>query len=543
MCSFGHRPKSASRTFYPATMKVRLEHGEVAPVQAGGKTGVGLSVATLGKLLHAPRLLYPNQLEADVEEEEERKRFEMGYDLDDTSLQTSDTFGTGPNSQPQSQSQRRTAKTGSKKKPAMSKQSSTVSIFDDDSVYSTLPQDPKKARPVWDEGFHNIPANPVALYALKSSGGMNNPNLPLADRLHRFSKLTVSERTVNPFCAEKQKNDWEERRTGQPIKVKKASPVKGTTAYFDPLEQQFNRVKALNKRDRIADEEHRKKLDYISAVRQIPDVPYFPGDVADTLRTNTASPIELEAGGAIGEAAFNSSFRTKDVTSMALKGLYSSNFEAPKHIDTRMNTSMDNYELDIQRKDERNKKLGSYELTEPSLSKTGTAKKSSTASPSAASRKGRRSSNGKTMSRKGSEKVLYSFEHAGSGSVSPNPMASVGSYSQTNLTRLQPLNPSMARSAPQLAKPKTTGSGMESSTISDIPMESTVTFDDSQNVSFGSGKQSANRLGRIQSDAMLLDRTLKEAKKGNVNVLYQHYMIDDERTNSNPYEHELGKTM
>ena len=28
--NFGHRPRSANRTFHPATMKIKLDHGEIA---------------------------------------------------------------------------------------------------------------------------------------------------------------------------------------------------------------------------------------------------------------------------------------------------------------------------------------------------------------------------------------------------------------------------------------------------------------------------------------------------------------------------------
>ncbi len=56
MCSFGHRPRSASRTFHPSTMNVRLQHGEVAAVAGMGKNGFGLQPAVLAKLLHAPSL-------------------------------------------------------------------------------------------------------------------------------------------------------------------------------------------------------------------------------------------------------------------------------------------------------------------------------------------------------------------------------------------------------------------------------------------------------------------------------------------------------
>lgn len=56
MCSFGHRPKSASRTFHPSTMNFRLRHEEVAAVAGKGQNGFGLQPAVLSKLLHAPPL-------------------------------------------------------------------------------------------------------------------------------------------------------------------------------------------------------------------------------------------------------------------------------------------------------------------------------------------------------------------------------------------------------------------------------------------------------------------------------------------------------
>lgn len=56
MCSFGHRPSSASRTFHPSTMNFRLQHEEVAAVAGKGQSGFGLQPAVLAKLLHAPHL-------------------------------------------------------------------------------------------------------------------------------------------------------------------------------------------------------------------------------------------------------------------------------------------------------------------------------------------------------------------------------------------------------------------------------------------------------------------------------------------------------
>ena len=65
ICSFGHRPKSASRTFNPATMKTRLRHGEVVKVSSPNKSGFGLPLTVLKRVMKAPRLKYPNEFDDD----------------------------------------------------------------------------------------------------------------------------------------------------------------------------------------------------------------------------------------------------------------------------------------------------------------------------------------------------------------------------------------------------------------------------------------------------------------------------------------------
>ncbi len=72
LCSFGHRPSSASRTFHPATMKFRLKHGEIAA--DSNKTGFGLSVAILSQILHAPKISMPNAAMEDEQNEEDQQR-------------------------------------------------------------------------------------------------------------------------------------------------------------------------------------------------------------------------------------------------------------------------------------------------------------------------------------------------------------------------------------------------------------------------------------------------------------------------------------
>lgn len=56
MTSYGHRPSSGSRTFVPATMKIRLKHGELIKTDLEKKkTGFGLPVSVLAKLLRVPK--------------------------------------------------------------------------------------------------------------------------------------------------------------------------------------------------------------------------------------------------------------------------------------------------------------------------------------------------------------------------------------------------------------------------------------------------------------------------------------------------------
>jgi hypothetical protein len=101
ICSFGHRPSSASRTFHPATMRLKLKHGEIIKTHTqsssssaaaadgtkqqthtnahsqgntnntskhAAKTGFGLSVNVLSKLLYAPKLYHSNPAAADDDE-------------------------------------------------------------------------------------------------------------------------------------------------------------------------------------------------------------------------------------------------------------------------------------------------------------------------------------------------------------------------------------------------------------------------------------------------------------------------------------------
>lgn len=61
MVSYGHRPRSASRTFNPGTMKIKMKHNELARAPVEGKFEFGLSAGILGKLLKAPHIMAPDE--------------------------------------------------------------------------------------------------------------------------------------------------------------------------------------------------------------------------------------------------------------------------------------------------------------------------------------------------------------------------------------------------------------------------------------------------------------------------------------------------
>ena len=139
----------------------------------------------------------------------------------------------------------------------------------------------------------------------------------------------MAETQVNSFCSEKQRNDKLEQ-AGVRIRVKRASPVKGMPEYFDPLQNQFKQVQEYHERLMEEKQEGYKTLQYVSSVKQIPEVPYFPKDVYNKLTTGK----ELAADLGIKSSA-------KHNTDQALEGIYSSNFIADKSIDTYFNTRLE----------------------------------------------------------------------------------------------------------------------------------------------------------------------------------------------------------
>jgi hypothetical protein len=86
VCSFGHRPRSASRTFHPSSMRFRLRPGEILPSVGGSspsKSGpskvIGLSVAVLAKVLHAPAIKKLDELLEDSTDTMKKEKDGKGY--------------------------------------------------------------------------------------------------------------------------------------------------------------------------------------------------------------------------------------------------------------------------------------------------------------------------------------------------------------------------------------------------------------------------------------------------------------------------------
>lgn len=155
MCSFGHRPRSASRTFHPATMRFRLKHGQILPSVTDGRTGIGLPVVVLKQVLHAPKIAH-NLAETmeGINHEEELGSAGGAKTIDYSDLflsqeQHADLFK--PNSNPQFK--RRQHSKGKLEPLDLGPQQSKASWV------STEPSKVKKvaeSKPEWNEGFHRI---------------------------------------------------------------------------------------------------------------------------------------------------------------------------------------------------------------------------------------------------------------------------------------------------------------------------------------------------------------------------------------------------
>jgi hypothetical protein len=217
ICSFGHRPRSASRTFHPATMKFRLKHGEILPTTDSKKTNVGLPVAVLAKVLHAPHISdNPFEIEDDNNEEIEESDLQASSVLENgegggTGQDLSDLFFTKEQQQDLLYNNPTGAKKHSKaQKKAVRKLSplphnSHASVATEEhswissveeaeqrkhkkktSTTDLLPPVQNDGRPPWDEAFHRIKLSPNHMFEIRQSKINPKSTRPLKELLTRY---------------------------------------------------------------------------------------------------------------------------------------------------------------------------------------------------------------------------------------------------------------------------------------------------------------------------------------------------------------------
>eukprot|EP00981_Chlorochromonas_danica_P003646 scaffold681_cov173-Ochromonas_danica.AAC.9 len=306
LCSFGHRPSSASRTFHPATMKFRLPHGAIVPQVDPRRSSVGMPVAVLKKVIKAPPIV-------NVIEEAEKAAsahpsptqqspmfsrstspnkhggpsvsyndlFLSKEEQDSLFAPAKDKRGSFSSRSQMSLNSGRSQ--NSKLSPINSRsQSSWVSNKEEDDVVNLKEIfQPKDSRPAWDEGFHRVNLPPSHVFKLRSSAINAKEKKPLGELLHRFSSLSVAENQNHPFCTEKQELD-KLQRSGVVPPVPKSVPVKYQKLYFDPLDAEVRDVQRYHQKAEEEKTAKKKVWDYKQALKTIPQVDYYPTSLVKT---------------------------------------------------------------------------------------------------------------------------------------------------------------------------------------------------------------------------------------------------------------------
>lgn len=312
MCSFGHRPTSASRTFHPATMNVRLKHNQVAKAHSDpNKTGFGIPVAVLSKILYAPRI--PKSLFEDSEEQTQ---------ITKNTLDPHGLFG-DPIGEPPATSSSFDFDNTADNNILRSNSAKSMSNLNNNSLNkaswvsqntgSQITKKSKKSKgknkssklapmsqyPEWDDGFHNIILSAKEKFAIKRSGMNMKSDLPLQERMNRFASMTVSEIQMLPFCETKQISD-KKIRAGIKVEPIKPSPVKGQKLYYDPLDETVARVKLARELLNEENELKYKEKQWQINLANIPIVDYHPVTRLQELRNvNNLEPVSREDGSQI----------------------------------------------------------------------------------------------------------------------------------------------------------------------------------------------------------------------------------------------------
>lgn len=283
--SFGHRPRSASRTFHPASMRFKLKHSEVVKTR-GEQSGFGLPVAVLSKVLIAPKILSESEILEQLDAEE-KSQMDSKSDLADpnnlffTAEEDKAIFGSTGSEAGDSWISSIEMRQAKKNKKNVMLQP----------IRDSNKSDP--IRPSWDEAFHRIKISNKERLALKENAILKGEILPLKERCTRFALRSV----VDPpeiYCSEKQDLDAQVR-SGIVLKVPKAVPQKPEyPIWYDPYTEGLDEVKEMH---RGLKKEKARKLQvwkYQEELHVIPKSDYFPTSVLAKMRAKSMASFQLK---------------------------------------------------------------------------------------------------------------------------------------------------------------------------------------------------------------------------------------------------------
>lgn len=314
--SFGHRPKSASRTFHPASMKFKLTHSEVIQTR-GANSGFGLPVAVLSKVLTAPKILSESEILEQLDSEEKSHA--------ESQTTMTSTKGNDPNNLFFSE----------KEESAVFGSTSNASLGDN-SWISSIEQRQKdkknkkkiklqplsEQRPQWDETFNRIKMTNKERLALKESAMLKGEILPLKERCKRFAVRAVAD-PPEMYCSEKQDLD-KRAMAGETLKVPKAVPQKPEyPIWYDPYTENLEEVTKMHQKRIKETQKAKKAWKYQEDLYAIPKSEYFPTTALVEMRSK--SSISKTSGLNDTYGSLNGAYGTDMDTANSAVNLESSN--------------------------------------------------------------------------------------------------------------------------------------------------------------------------------------------------------------------------
>lgn len=304
--SFGHRPRSASRTFNPATMRFRMRHSEMVKAPGAGKYGFGLPVGILAKILKAPKIEHfganqsldreddgslpslppdphdlfslPNHDEPESSLAERNVGFNMAKGLQEESHESlgneSWISPTQHSMELQQKAGKKAGMTAGKFKSALALDTSAAALKNTNSSLDD--------RSPWDEAHHNVKYSPKEIYKIKANIMPNQP-YTILERMQRFNAKAIADE-ITPFCQGKQALDMEVLRTGKAPNIV-ISPTKGIQKFFDPNNTNLDYVKKNREEADKKMERKLKRKGFQESLMSIPKVLYHPETLSLQLKS------------------------------------------------------------------------------------------------------------------------------------------------------------------------------------------------------------------------------------------------------------------